>query len=90
LQNFTTSLPFNDSNFNIALLSFGTINGSQIFGPFRSYSEFCDVVHKQWEVSQQFGLYEADLNEYQIFSKSLKKNLEQSGLIGTIFQCSRI
>uniref|UniRef100_A0A914CUS8 VWFA domain-containing protein n=1 Tax=Acrobeloides nanus TaxID=290746 RepID=A0A914CUS8_9BILA len=35
LYNFTSTLPFNDSNFNIAFLTFGTSHGSQIFGPFQ-------------------------------------------------------
>uniref|UniRef100_A0A914C591 C-type lectin domain-containing protein n=1 Tax=Acrobeloides nanus TaxID=290746 RepID=A0A914C591_9BILA len=63
LNNFTNKLPFNDPNFNIALLSYGTINGSRMFGPFKNYEDFSSVVYQQWDISQKYKLQKASLNE---------------------------
>uniref|UniRef100_A0A914E8F0 Uncharacterized protein n=1 Tax=Acrobeloides nanus TaxID=290746 RepID=A0A914E8F0_9BILA len=63
LHNFTNTLPFNDSNFQISLLSFGTKNGPKVLGPFSRYDLFCGAIQEEWEVSEKYGLYDAKLND---------------------------
>lgn len=63
LGNFTNTLPFADSEFNIALLSYGTVNGTQLIGPITSYEGFCEAVNHEWEISQKFGMHDVDLRQ---------------------------
>uniref|UniRef100_A0A914E823 VWFA domain-containing protein n=1 Tax=Acrobeloides nanus TaxID=290746 RepID=A0A914E823_9BILA len=63
LHNFTNTLPFNDSNFHISLLSFGTKSGPKVLGPFSRYDLLCEAIQEEWKVSEKHGLYDAKLND---------------------------